>query len=255
MLGLKQSGRKSTNANNVYNQWLVLAYLENPADFPMVCTCLQLSVTYHATAYTLNVGNNLKRAIYILILVILFSCNDEKKEINPMVVEYQEKGIEYQMENKTDSAIVFYKKAIEIEPTDITTIERLTKIYWWNEQPELALEILNKVPNEIKQSNSILTLKGMTLEKMDKLNESMKLYKKAFEQSPKIRYKNEENLMEFIGYLTLQTIVGQKQQALAEFEQLKKNKLTVSEKQYINTIEPIIRNYNGGGYDGLNVSE
>ncbi|MCL8009577.1 hypothetical protein M8845_19320, partial [Gelidibacter japonicus] len=34
---------------------LVLAYLENPADFPMASTCLQLSVTNHATAHTRNV--------------------------------------------------------------------------------------------------------------------------------------------------------------------------------------------------------
>ncbi|TQO38686.1 hypothetical protein GQ41_3346 [Arenibacter algicola] len=41
--------------NNVYKQWLVLAYLEIPAEFPMVRTCLQLSVTNDATAHTRNV--------------------------------------------------------------------------------------------------------------------------------------------------------------------------------------------------------
>ncbi|TXE18011.1 hypothetical protein ES731_11015 [Psychroflexus gondwanensis] len=41
--------------HSVYKQWLVLAYLENPADFPMVSTCLPLSVSNHATAHTLNV--------------------------------------------------------------------------------------------------------------------------------------------------------------------------------------------------------
>jgi hypothetical protein len=48
------------------------------------------------------------------------------------------------------------------------------------EKPKLALKILNAVPNEIKESNSILTLKGMTLKKVDNLNASIKLYKKAF---------------------------------------------------------------------------
>ena len=45
----------------MYKQWLVPAYLENPADFPMASTCLQLSVTSHATAHTLNVTGNFKR--------------------------------------------------------------------------------------------------------------------------------------------------------------------------------------------------
>ena len=155
------------------------------------------------------------------------------------------------MENKADSAVFYYKKAIKLEPTEIAIIESLVKMYWINEQPELALKNLNEAPNEIKESNSILILKGMTLETMDKLNDAMELYKKAFNESSKIRYKSEKNLMEFIGYLTLQTVVGEKEKALAEFKKLKEKNLTESEKQYINSIEPIIRNYKGGGYNGI----
>ncbi|TDU33703.1 hypothetical protein BXY82_3138 [Gelidibacter sediminis] len=55
---LGQIKRKITVANNMYKPWLILAYLENPADFPMLRECLQLSVTNHATAHTRNVGNN-----------------------------------------------------------------------------------------------------------------------------------------------------------------------------------------------------
>ena len=51
----------STVGNNVYKQWLVPAYLENPADFPMGSTCLQLSVTNHATAHTPNVSTHFKK--------------------------------------------------------------------------------------------------------------------------------------------------------------------------------------------------
>ena len=72
----------------------------------------------------------MKKAFYILILILTISCKNEKNERNILVIKYQEKGIEYQMENKIDSAIVFYKKAIEIEPTDIITIESLIKAYW-----------------------------------------------------------------------------------------------------------------------------
>lgn len=44
----------------MYKQWLVPAYLEIPAEFPMASTCLQLSVTNHATAHTLTVRQQLK---------------------------------------------------------------------------------------------------------------------------------------------------------------------------------------------------
>tara|TARA_B110000093_G_C12955147_1_gene404615 strand:+ start:1956 stop:2609 length:654 start_codon:yes stop_codon:yes gene_type:complete len=198
-----------------------------------------------------HVGNNLRKAFYISILIILFSCNKGERIPNPLAIKYQEKGVSYQMENKADSAVFYYKKAIKLEPTEIAIIESLVKMYWINEQLELALKNLNEAPNEIKESNSILTLKGMTLEKMGKLNEAMELYKKAFKESPKIRYKSEKNVMEFIGYLTLQTIVGEKEKALTEFKKLKEKKMSESEKQYINSIETIIKNYKGGGYNGI----
>jgi tetratricopeptide (TPR) repeat protein len=166
-------------------------------------------------------------------------------------MEYQEKGIELQMQNKTDSAIVYFKKALEIDPTDIPTYESLVKTYWWNSQPESALEILESAPIEMRKSTFILTFKGMTLEKMDRLNEAMDLYKIAFKQSPKVRYEDEKNIMEYVGYLTLQTIVGEKEKAIADLNRLKSRELTESEQQYLNSIEPFIRDYNGGGYSAL----
>lgn len=36
--------RKKPCANTVYKLWLVLAHLENPADFPRASTCLDCSV-------------------------------------------------------------------------------------------------------------------------------------------------------------------------------------------------------------------
>ncbi len=57
----------------MYKQWLVLAYLENPADFPMVSICLQLSVPNHATAHTPNVSTNQNTTMKLtLIFAILY---------------------------------------------------------------------------------------------------------------------------------------------------------------------------------------
>ena len=44
---------------------------------------------------------------------------------------------------------------------------------------------------------------------------------------------------------------GEKDHALVEFDKLKKKKLTESEKQYIKSIEPVFRNYKGGGYNAI----
>ena len=63
--------------------------------------------------------------------------------------------------------------------------------------------------------------------------------------------KTKKNIMEYVGYLTLQTIVGEKNKAIVDLNKLKSKELTKSEKQYVNSIEPLIRNYNGGGYSAI----
>ncbi|TDU33711.1 hypothetical protein BXY82_3146, partial [Gelidibacter sediminis] len=56
------------------------AYLENPADFPMLRECLLLSVMYLATAHTFNVGNNsLHFGKKINHLKLTFLRNDQNK--------------------------------------------------------------------------------------------------------------------------------------------------------------------------------
>ena len=114
------------------------------------------------------------------------------------------------MENKTDSAIFYYKKAIKLEPNELASIESLVKIYWLNEQPQLALKAINELPNKIQERSPILVLEGMTLEKMNRLNDAMELYKQAYNLIPEIKYENEKNIVEFIGYLTLQAVIGKK---------------------------------------------
>ena len=56
----------------MYKQWLVPAYLENPADFPKASTCLQLSVTNHATAHTLNVRHKARKIVLKLNISLNF---------------------------------------------------------------------------------------------------------------------------------------------------------------------------------------
>ena len=194
----------------------------------------------------------MNRIIGILLTIsLLFSCNKENKTSNPLAIKYQEKGVSYQMENKTDSAIFYYKKAIKLEPNEIASIESLVKIYWLNEQPQLALKAINELPNKIQERSPILVLEGMTLEKMNRLNDAMELYKQAYNLIPEIKYENEKNIIEFIGYLTLQTVIGKKEKTLNEFKNLKEKKLTETERQYVNFIEPIIKKHKGGGYNKI----
>ena len=194
----------------------------------------------------------MNRIIGILLTIsLLFSCNKENKTSNPLAIKYQEKGVSYQMENKTDSAIFYYKKAIKLEPNEIASIESLVKIYWLNEQPQLALKAINELPNKIQERSPILVLEGMTLEKMNRLNDAMELYKQAYNLIPEIKYENEKNIIEFMGYLTLQTVIGKKEKTLNEFKNLKEKKLTETERQYVNFIEPIIKKHKGGGYNKI----
>ena len=71
---------------------------------------------------------------------------------------------------------------------------------------------------------------------------------------PQDWYDNENekaNLMSAVAIEQANVDKLKKEKALAEFKKLKEKNLTESEKQYINSIEPIIRNYKGGGYNGI----
>lgn len=160
----------------------------------------------------------MKIVLFIAISFLLISCENKTEKPNPVAVKLQEKGLEFHTQNKKDSAIFYYNKALKVDPTDITTYESIVKLFWWNEQPENALEILANAPKEMQNHNSILIFKGMTLERMNKLNDAKDLYKIAFAQSPKVKYKDEQNRMEFFGYLILQTVAGQKQKAVMELD-------------------------------------
>lgn len=193
----------------------------------------------------------MKKVCYILILITTISCKEQEKKMHLLAIKYQEIGLQYLMENKSDSAIIYFKKALKINPVDITSYESLIKTYWRIDQPQKAFEFLENLPKELQKNISLLIFKGMTLEKLNKMDEAIKLYKTAFNESHTIRYINKKNVMEFVGYLILQTIIGEKEQALVEFEKLKSKKLTESEKLYIKSIEPLLRNYNDGGYNSI----
>lgn len=227
----------------------VFATSEFPAEIPRTQT---RNYSYTKQLAIIKKYLELNRIAGILLtILLLFSCNKENKTSNPLVIKYQEKGVSYQMENKIDSAIYYYKKAIKLEPNEIVSIESLVKIYWLNEQPQLALKTINELPNKTQKRSPILVLKGMTLEKMNRLNDAMELYKKAYNLIPEIKYESEKNIIEFIGYLTLQTVIGKKEKTLKEFKKMKEKKLTETERQYVNFIEPIIKKYNGGGYNKI----
>ncbi|WP_417201476.1 hypothetical protein [Bizionia sp.] len=99
----------------MYKQWLVLTYLENPADFPQASDCLELSVTNHATAHTRNVVTHLKQTLrqtfnLILFLTIFSSCQENKTngiDIEPVYFEYQNSWEERNLFGKVKSISEF----------------------------------------------------------------------------------------------------------------------------------------------------
>jgi hypothetical protein len=84
-------------------------------------------VLRNALRFIPEIGINLKIAIYISILAILISCNNEKKEPNPLVITYHQKGIEFRLQNETDSAIVYFKKALNIDRQTFQLMKVLLK--------------------------------------------------------------------------------------------------------------------------------
>jgi len=97
----------------VYKQWLVLAYVENPVDFPQVSTCLRLSETNHATAHIRNVLRNLKKNIVINIPI---------SKTDPFTKEYE-------LEWKSVGGNEFYEKVLNGSINMVSSIPDINRLF------------------------------------------------------------------------------------------------------------------------------
>ena len=117
--------------------------------------------------------------IYLIVFLgILFNANAQEP-----VEGYVNKGVAYHDAGNYDSAIVFYKKALEIEPGSLLANYEISLSYLYQRNYEEAIKHSDFIINSGKANDrymvTALMNKGSSLDAMGKSKEAVSVFKKA----------------------------------------------------------------------------
>ena len=185
----------------------------------------------------------------ILLFFIVSSCKNSISEADKKrVTELNEKAVEYRMNGDLENAKNNYLKAIEIDQSDTFIRYELIGIYVEQDSLEKAFQVLEKVPVEQKETEYYYQVKGGLFEFSGQKEEAIENYKKALQLTDKPNVKNEMDLMPVVNYAMLETLSGEKEQAVDRLNRaLAFNWLTESNKEYITTFRNEFESYQGNG--------
>ena len=185
----------------------------------------------------------------ILLLFIASSCKNSISEADKKrVTELNEKAVEYRMNGDLKNAKSSYLKAIEIDQSDTFIRYELIGIYIEQDSLEKAFQVLEKVPDEQKETEYYYQVKGGLYEYDGQKQKAINSYKKALELIDKPKVKDEMDLMTLVNYAMLETLSGEKEKAVSRLNKtLELNWLTESNKEYITTFRNEFEFYQGNG--------
>ena len=182
-------------------------------------------------------------------LFIANSCKNSISEADKKrVTELNKKAVEYRMNGDLENAKRNYSKAIEIDQTNAFIQYELIGVYIEQDSLDKAFDLLEKIPNEQKETEYYYQVKGGLFEFNGQKGKAVENYKKALELTDKPNVKNEMDLGPLVNYAMLETLAGQKKKAVNRLnEVLKLNWLTESNKEYIETFRNEFEFYQGNG--------
>jgi tetratricopeptide (TPR) repeat protein len=73
---------------------------------------------------------------------------------------HKQLGNIFRQENNLESALLHFKKAFEYNPNDVSVISNLSKTYYYSEQPDSSLSVLEKGLSVFKNSTPLLKIKA-----------------------------------------------------------------------------------------------
>ncbi|MDR6300930.1 tetratricopeptide repeat protein [Mesonia maritima] len=192
----------------------------------------------------------MKKITYIILLVfIAISCKNSISEADKKrVTELNEKAVNYRMNGDLENAKSNYLKAIEIDQSDAFIRYELMGIYIEQDSLDKAFEILEKVPSEQKETEYYYQVKGGLFEYSGQMEQAIENYKQALELTDKPNVKDEMDLGPLINYAMLETLAGNKEQAVNRLNKtLNMPWLTASNKEYLETFRNEFEFYQGNG--------
>lgn len=185
----------------------------------------------------------------IILLFIASSCKNPISEADKKrVTELNEIAVEYRMNGDLENAKRNYSKAIEIDQSDAFIRYELIGVYVVQDSLDKALELLEKIPAEQKETEYYYQVKGGLLEYRGQKEQAIEYYKKALELTDIPKVKDEMDLSLLVNYTMLETLAEKKEQAVRRLnETLDLDWLTESNKEYLETFRNEFEFYQGNG--------
>gem|GEM_PF-6546955 len=182
-------------------------------------------------------------------LFIASSCADSISEADKKrVKELNKKAVEFRMNGDLEKAKMNYLNAMEINQSDTFIRYELIGVYVEQDSLEKAFELLEKVPAEQKETGYYYQVKGGLFEFSGQKEKAIENYKMALELTDKPEVKDEMDLMPLVNYAMLETLTGQKEQAVNRLNKtLELNWLTEKNKEYITTFRNEFEFYQRNG--------
>lgn len=169
------------------------------------------------------------------------SAKKEALELNNQAVEFMIKG-------EINKAEKLYKKAFEIDKTNLNIHSALLGIYGQKKEVEKAFELLDKLPNEKKETAYYYQKKGGIYELAGNMKLAKINYNKTYELSKIGEIKNEADLNTLVGYAMIETFAGHKEKAIDRLnEALKNDWLTQNNIELLETFRNDFELYQGKG--------
>jgi lipopolysaccharide biosynthesis regulator YciM len=188
--------------------------------------------------------------IILVIILTITSCQNnsisdsEKKK----VLELNNQAVEFMIKGEINQAEKLYRKAFEIDKTNLNIHSALLGIYGQKKEIEKAFQLLDKLPVEKKETAYYYQMKGGICELAGSTKKAIMNYNKAYELSEIGEIKNEVDLNTLVGYAMIETFAGYKEKAVNRLnEALKIDWLTLNNIEYLETFRNEFEFYQGKG--------
>lgn len=192
----------------------------------------------------------MNRISYILIFIfIVFGCkNSISKEDQDRASEYYKTAVDFRINGDLENAKLNYAQALEIDKANTAILFELIGVYVEQDSLESAFELLDLTPKDMKESPSFYQMKGSLHEFEGEKEMAIDNYKKALELTDSIIVQDEKDLSPLINYATLETVAGNKTQALNRLNKtLELEWMTESNKENLEIFRNEIEYYQGEG--------
>ena len=190
-----------------------------------------------------------KITVITLLVFITISCENSISEADKKrVKEFNEKAVEYRINDDFENAKKNYSKAIEIDKSNTFIRNQLIGVYIEQDSLEKAFELLEEMPTKQKETENYYQVKGGLYEYKGLKEKAITNYKKALELTDKPKVKDEMGLSNLVNYAMLETLAGKNEQAVNRINKsLGLDWLTESNKEYLETFRNEFEFYKGNG--------